>query len=148
MQTNLERAIGEPDHDRCRILLKQTECKSRFEFSTCRKQLRNRNFCQEAFQLRVTKLYRPIIDLFNSRLCHKLMQYLAWELNLNSIRTNTTQQNWNISLRYAFSPLGVISQVLAKAVRKKVNYLIIVNLVQSTLVCSTALHVKNIPDSS
>ena len=85
---------------------------------------------------------QPKIDLFASSLCHQLKQHVTWKSDPNSIGTNSMQQNWNLGLGYSFPPFCMISQVLAKVIREKVEHLIIVNPVSHILICSIALHIN------
>ena len=50
------------------------------------------------------------------------------------------QQNWNLGLGYAFPSFCIRSQVLAKAITEKLDYLII--SAYPGLVCSTVLYVN------
>ena len=44
--------------------------------------------------LKTTKLLgNPTVDLFASRLCHKLPQYMAWKLDPNCFATDAMQQD-------------------------------------------------------
>ena len=56
----------------------------------------------------------PTIDLFASRLCHKLPQYIAWHPDPYSQGTDAMMQNWNIGLPYEFPPFSMISRMLLK----------------------------------
>ena len=53
-------------------------------------------------------------DLFASRLCHQLPQYIVWYPDPYSQRTDAMTQNWNVGHPYAFPPFSMISRVLLK----------------------------------
>ena len=66
------------------------------------------------------------MDLFASRLCHPLSQYLAWKPDPSRIATDAMQQCWNKVLPYVFPPLSLISRILKKVRQEKVEQMIIV----------------------
>ena len=60
----------------------------------------------------------PKIDLFGSRLSHRLPQYFAWKPDPFSQGTDPLQQIWGNQFLYAFPPFCLSLQVL----KKKVSY--------------------------
>ena len=53
--------------------------------------------------LKIIKLLgTPTVDLFRSRLCHQLPQYMAWKQDPNSFATDAMQQDWNKMFGFAF----------------------------------------------
>ena len=55
------------------------------------------------------------IDLFASRLYHRLPQYMVWHPHPYSQGADAIIQNWNMGLPYAaFPPFSIISRVLLK----------------------------------
>ena len=79
--------------------------------------------------LKITKvLGTPSIDLFASRLCHQLLQYMAWKPVLQQIQYNRTGTN----VCFPFPPSSLIGRVINKALRENVEAMILV-----TLTCQT-----------
>ena len=68
----------------------------------------------------------PEIDLFASRLCHQLPQYISWKPDPISIGTDAFQQPWNQKLCYAFPPFSLITRVLNKVSQEKVTEMLVV----------------------
>ena len=69
------------------------------------------------------KFDRPIIDPFESLICHQLKSNVAYKPDPKGIGKNAMQQNWNFCVR---------SKVLVKIIRDKVNHLIIVTAISHT----------------
>ena len=86
----------------------------------------------KVFQAVSQLLGSPPIDLFASRLCHQLPQYIAWHPDPYSQGTDAMIQNWNIGLPYAFPPFSMISRVLLKIKQECVPLLILIAPVWST----------------
>ena len=78
------------------------------------------------FQHIIKILGCPQVDLFASRLCHQISQYVAWRPDPMSIATDAMQQDWNNSLGYAFPPFCMITRVLNKVLLDQVEQMIIV----------------------
>ena len=79
--------------------------------------------------LKITKvLGTPSIDLFASRLCHQLLQYMAWKPVLQQIQYSRTGTN----VCFPFPPSSLIGRVINKALRENVEAMILV-----TLTCQT-----------
>ena len=71
--------------------------------------------------LKITKLLgTPSVDLFASRLCHQLPQYMAWKPDPNSFATDAMQQNWNKLFAFAFPPFSFIGSVINKVIWENV----------------------------
>ena len=57
--------------------------------------------------LKITKLLgNPTVDLFASRLCHQLPQYVAWKPDPKSSATDAMQQDWIKMFGFAFPPFA------------------------------------------
>ena len=77
--------------------------------------------------LKITKLLgTPTVDLFASRLCHQLPQYMAWKPDPNSFATDAMQQDWNKMFGFAFPPFSLIGRVINKVLRENVEAMILV----------------------
>ena len=83
--------------------------------------------------LKITKLLgTPIVDLFASRLCHQLPQYMAWKPDPNSFATDTMQQDWNKIFGFAFPPFNLIGRVINKILWEYVETMILVTPIWQT----------------
>ena len=70
--------------------------------------------------LKITRLLEtPTVDLFVSRMCHHLPQYMAWMVDINSFATDAMQQEWSTMFVFAFPAFSLIGQVLNKILQKK-----------------------------
>ena len=59
--------------------------------------------------LKIIKLLgTPTVDLFASRLCHQLPQYMAWKSDPNNFSKDSMQQDWNKMFGFAFPPFSLI----------------------------------------
>ena len=77
--------------------------------------------------LKITKLLgTPTVDLFASRLCHQLHQYMAWKPDPNSFATDAMQQDWNKMFGFAFPPFSLIGRVINKVLQENVEAMILV----------------------
>ena len=62
--------------------------------------------------LKITKLLgTPTVDLFASRLCPQLPQYMTWKPDPNSFATDAMQQDRNKMFGFAFPPFSLIGRV-------------------------------------
>ena len=61
-----------------------------------------------------TRLDRPHIDLFASRLNRQLPNYFSWGAEAESMGRNALTQEWSGLLVYAFPPISLIPRVLLK----------------------------------
>ena len=68
----------------------------------------------------------PTVELFASRLCHQLPQYVAWKPDSNSIATNTMQPCWNKVFPYASPPFQSDKLNSEKVRQEKLEQMIIV----------------------
>ena len=84
------------------------------------------------FQAVSRLLGSPTIDLFSSRLCLQLPQYIAWHPDPYRQEIDAIIKNWNIGLSYAFPPFSMISRVLLKIKQECVPLLILIAPVWST----------------
>ena len=78
------------------------------------------------FQKICLKLGNPSIDLFASRLCHQIPQYMAWKPDPHSLKTDAMSQTWSQALPYAFPPFSLIMKVLRKVEEEKVERLMLI----------------------
>ena len=67
----------------------------------------------------------PQIDLFASRLNHRLPKYMSWHPDPGSCAVDSLQHSWRNLYEYVFPPFCLIGKVLAK-VRKDQSLLLIV----------------------
>ena len=85
--------------------------------------------CPLIFQKIKSWLGHPQINLFPSRLCYELQNYLSWKPDPNSNVVDAMQQNWSVQLGhilYAFPPFSLILRVLHKIVQDQVHTMILV----------------------
>ena len=69
--------------------------------------------------LKITKLLgTPTIDLFASRLCHQLPQYMSWKADPNSFAADAMHQNWNKMLDFAFPSFRLTGRVINKVLQE------------------------------
>ena len=66
------------------------------------------------------------IDLFASRICHQLSQYIATKPDLGSMATDAFLILWDKEYSFAFLPLIFINQVLRNILDKNKDHQIIV----------------------
>ena len=76
-----------------------------------------------------------MIDLLTSRLSNEIAKYFAWKPGSHSLATDAMQQEWNQEVLYAFLPFLVIERVFCKALKKKVNVVILIKLAWQTEPC-------------
>ena len=60
------------------------------------------------------KFFTPTIDLFASRLNHKVDSYVSWDPHPGALAADAFNQNWANKLFYAFPPFSLITRVLQK----------------------------------
>lgn len=69
----------------------------------------------------------PDIDLFASRLNHKVPKYISWGPNPNCYDVDALSTGWgDLGLCYAFPPFSIIGKVLSKALVDKAELLLVV----------------------
>ena len=77
--------------------------------------------------LKIFKLLgTPAADLFASRLCHQLPQYMAWKTDPNSFATDAMQQDWEKMFAFTLPPFSLIGRVINKVLRENVEGMILV----------------------
>ena len=84
------------------------------------------------FQEIVTHMGQSTLDLFASRLCHQLLQYMAWKPDPDSIATDALLHPWDKECSFAFPPFSLISRVLRKILQEKIDRLIKVTPIWQT----------------
>ena len=68
----------------------------------------------------------PTVDLFTSRMCYQLPQYIALKPYSNIIATDAMQQCWNKMFPYAFLVFSLLSRILKNDCQEKAGQVIIV----------------------
>ena len=79
----------------------------------------------EAFQQICKTFGKPDIDLFASRLNHKLEKYISWKPDPKAIAVDAMSENWD-NFFYAFPPFNMIGKVLNKVEIEKCKGIIVV----------------------
>ena len=74
--------------------------------------------CDTVFNQICKKFFTPTIDLFASRLNHKVDSYVSWYPDPGALAVDAFTQNWANQLFYAFPPFSLITRMLQK-VRKE-----------------------------
>ena len=75
--------------------------------------------------LNVVKLV-PNIDLFASRLNHQLQPYVSWHPDPGAVAVDAFHLSWKPYMPYMFPPFSLISRVLQKIQRERIQGIIIV----------------------
>ena len=68
---------------------------------------------------------RPDMDLFASRVSHQISAYMSWKPDPDSSGTDALFQDWTGLFPYAFPPFCLIGRVLKKALKHKLEMIII-----------------------
>ena len=68
----------------------------------------------------------PNIDLFASRLNHQLQSYVSWHPDPGAVAVDAFHLSWKQYMPYMFPPFSLISRVLQKIQRERVQGIIIV----------------------
>ena len=75
----------------------------------------------------VTKFGNPSIDLFASRLNHKVDRYCAWQPDPGAECIDSFTKHWGSEpLIYAFPPFSIIHKVIQKVIREKARGIMVV----------------------
>ena len=74
------------------------------------------------------KFFTPTIDLFASRLNHKVDSYVSWHPDPGAIAVDAFTQNWADQLFYAFPPFSLITRVLQKVRKDRAEGMVVVPL--------------------
>ena len=107
LQVNLELSSISSDHNYFKVLFIWVECQHWGSRNAT--DLSDWKLHQKVF-LKITKLLgTPTVDLFPSRLCHQLPQYMAWKPDPSSFATDAMQQDWNKMFGFASPPLRLMS---------------------------------------
>ena len=69
--------------------------------------------------------YTPDVDLFASRLNHKVHSYVSWHPDPGAVATDAFAISWSNQKCYAFPPFSLIPRVLSKIQRDKTSVLLI-----------------------
>ena len=68
----------------------------------------------------------PNIDLFASRLNHQLQPYVSWHPDPRAVAVDAFHLSWKPYMPYMFPPFSLISRVLQKIQRERIQGIIIV----------------------
>jgi hypothetical protein len=74
------------------------------------------------------KFFTPAIDLFASRLNHKVARYVSWHPDPGASAVDAFTQNWANQLFYAFPPFSLITRMLQKVREDQAEGIVIVPL--------------------
>ena len=80
---------------------------------------------EEAFALVTRHFGFPEVDLFASRLNHKLPMYMSWEHDPGALAVDAFLHPWTYDLHYAYPPCSLMTRTIQKA-RQEQSRLIIV----------------------
>lgn len=69
---------------------------------------------EEVFEMLVQCWGRPELDLFASRLNHKLPKYVAWRPDPHAFHIDAFTMSWEDIYSYAFPPFSLLAKVLQK----------------------------------
>ena len=58
--------------------------------------------------------YRPVLDLFASRLNYQLPRYVSWIPDPNAVGADAFTLDWGTQYNYAFPPFSLIPEVVQK----------------------------------
>lgn len=85
------------------------------------------SLANDAFQMIVQRFGLPEIDLFASRLNHKVPTYCSWEPDPDSYHVDAFTLNWGtFDHCYAFPPFSLVGQVINKMIHDNVLKLVLV----------------------
>ena len=79
----------------------------------------------DIFQEIVCRFGKPDIDLFASRLNHKLEKYISFRPDPNATAVNAFSISWTKQYIYIFAPFGTLSMVLQKIVKDEAEALVV-----------------------
>ena len=79
----------------------------------------------EVFRTILDVYGQPEIDLFASRINHKLSKYVAWKPDPHAIHIDAFTMSWANDYLYLFPPFSLISHVLAKVAADQAEVLVV-----------------------
>ncbi len=82
----------------------------------------------EIFNIICEKFGKPEIDLFASRINHKLEKYVSWKPDPNAWKIDAYTFSWNGIYAYCFPPFCQIPRIIQKALTDKAELLLVVPL--------------------
>jgi hypothetical protein len=95
----------------------------------------------------------PDVDLFASRLNHKVGQYFSWQPDPDCCGVDAFSVDWaQFGLAYAFPPFGLVGRVVNKALCERANLILVAPnwpsqhwfpVVHDSIICAT-IPLKNI----
>lgn len=91
--------------------------------------------CPHIFRMISCHFGHPDVDLFASRLCHQMKNYLSWKPDPFSKGTDAMQHTWSMHLGrilYAFPPFSLVPRVLNKLIQDQVQVAILITPVWQT----------------
>ena len=121
---NFELSTISSHHNYDRVSSKQVKCQSRLGVQECNRLIRFETSLK-CFSEITKILGTPSVDLFASRLCHQLPEYMAWKPDANSFVADAMQQDWNKMFAFAFPPFSLIGWII-KILRENVEIMILV----------------------
>ena len=130
----MEVSATEAVHTYCWISLRYFEYKSILEVSWQQEPL-GVEVIPNSNPTYIPKNWIKMIDLLTSRLSNEIAKYFAWKPDPHSLATDAMQQEWNQEVLYPFLPFLVIERVFCKAVKEKVNIIILITLARQTEPC-------------
>ena len=71
---------------------------------------------------------KPDVDLFASRLNHKLDKYVSWKPDPYSIGVDAFNMNWNGFFAYIFPPFSLVGKILQKIEEDKIDAILVAPL--------------------
>ena len=83
---------------------------------------------------------RPSVDLFASRINHKLSDYISWHPDPSAVATDAFLFDWSDFFGYAFPPFSVLGKVIQKIIRDRATVLVVLPLWPSRSWFPLALH--------
>ena len=71
---------------------------------------------------------RPCVDLFASRINHKLSDYISWHPDPSAVATDAFLFDWSDFVGYAFPPFSVLGKVIQKIIGDRATVLVVLPL--------------------
>ncbi|KAK6011055.1 reverse transcriptase [Ostertagia ostertagi] len=87
-------------------------------------------------------LGRPTVDLFASRLNHKLKPYFSLNPDPGAAKVDAFAHKWSATFGYAFPPFNLIGRVLRKAVRDGATLILVTPLWRTRRAAASPAHMR------
>ena len=81
---------------------------------------------KDAFKLICDNMFAPDIDLFATRINHKIDQYISWKPDPFALAVDAFTVNWGSYKPYIFAPFSVIAKILQKIEMDQVQDVIMI----------------------